>query len=54
MLNKALGEIYNMCEIESKEEFIEGVIETLGTSLQSFNKLKHKFHVEKLRYFLQN
>lgn len=47
-LNKAISDIYNMCEIEGKEEYAKGVLETLGSSCQDFKKLIHKVKIENL------
>lgn len=49
MLNKSVCEIYNMCEIENKEDFVNGVLETLESSVDSFKKLRHKLSLEKLK-----
>ena len=49
MLNKSITDIYNMCEIENKQEYVMGVIETVENAMQSFQKLKHKLSIESLK-----
>ena len=38
-----------MCEIENKQEYVIGVIETLENAMQLFQKLKHKLCIENLK-----
>ena len=48
MLNKAISDLYNMCEIEAKEEYAKGVLETLEGSSQDFRKIIHRLKIETL------
>lgn len=48
MLSKAVSDLYNMCEIEAKQEYAIGVLETLETSSQDFKKLIHRLKIELL------
>lgn len=47
-MNKAISDLYNMCEIEAKEEYAKGVLETLESSSQDFKKLIHRLQIETL------
>ena len=47
-LNKAVSEIYTMCELENKLEFNNGVSDTLECALIDFKKLNRKFEIDNL------
>ncbi len=46
-LNKALLDLYSMCEIEKKVEYCDGVLATIENSVKDFTKLNHLINMEK-------
>ena len=48
MLNKAVSDLFNMCEIEGKEDYAKGVLETLESSSEDLKKLIHRLNIETL------
>jgi len=45
-LNKAINEIYTMCEIENKVEFNNGAIATLEGAIEDIKKINKKIELE--------
>lgn len=47
-LYRAINELIAMCDIEQKVEFNQGVISTLETAIEDFQKMSHKFELNKV------